>query len=374
LAWAACVWLGCVAAGPVGAQDADDEEATSTEAEDKYLEGSSEHTVLTADGVYLSVRLWNVKSPTQNEVPIVMLLHMRGRTQRDWFPFAKYLNEKGFAVCTFDFRGHGESRDVAENYRPVAEAMKEVERLAETGVSRPVIPQGDRQRPADGKKKKTIDKIDQTEAFRSGKELAYALPLDVQAVKDFLVLQHNQGQFNLRRLGIVSAEMGSLIALEWMTRSEFKTGRQRGFEVLDEDLAALVILTPSMSLAGFRPSLEFNERGNEIPVMMYSSSEGKSAEEAERLARKLRLPERKLMKEEGDKSAKSRVRGKERPNSGWFKLESKLVGTELLRPPIEKLDQNIAGFLKNSLTKGKDRDWQKRDVEPIGVGVGVKTG
>ncbi|MGL4463267.1 MAG: alpha/beta hydrolase, partial [Planctomycetia bacterium] len=76
-----------------------------------YLDGSESKTLLTSDGVFLGVTYWSPKEASR-DTPVVMLLHSRGRSQRDWFPFAKQLYDDGIAVVTFDFRGHGESRNV----------------------------------------------------------------------------------------------------------------------------------------------------------------------------------------------------------------------------------------------------------------------
>jgi alpha-beta hydrolase superfamily lysophospholipase len=41
--------------------------------------------------------------------PAVILLHMLGRTRRDWEPVASRLASEGFGALVLDFRGHGES-------------------------------------------------------------------------------------------------------------------------------------------------------------------------------------------------------------------------------------------------------------------------
>jgi hypothetical protein len=301
---------------------------------------------------------------------------MRGRSQRDWFPFAKFLCDKGFAVCTFDFRGHGQSRDVnPEVYVKASDAMQLAETRQGTGIARPLVPRGERDlqlvfQEMNGAKRPTTEKIDQSEEFRNGKELAFALPHDVSTVKEFLITKHNEGIFNIRRLGIVGAEIGSGIALEWMSQAEFPIGRQQGFEPVDGDVAAVVLLNPSMSINGYRPMIEFNHQGQMIPIMIVSGSDRKLADDAERIARKLRVPNRQLTKKEDETKIKSR--SKDRPSSGFYKIESKLVGTELLRPPVDNLDQYIESFLKDNLTGDKTRTWQKRDmtIERTGFGSG----
>ena len=155
-----------------------------------------------------------------------------------------------------------------------------------------------------------------------------------------------------------------------MSQAEFPIGRQQGFEPVDGDVAAVVLLNPSMSINGYRPMIEFNHQGQMIPIMIVSGSDRKLADDAERIARKLRVPNRQLTKKEDE--TKNKSRSKDRPSSGFYKIESKLVGTELLRPPVDNLDQYIESFLKDNLTGDKTRTWQKRDmtIERTGFGSG----
>jgi alpha-beta hydrolase superfamily lysophospholipase len=358
-------------AAPLGAAAQDPPADANREAEEdkRYLEGAEERVIQTTDGVYLSVHLWIPKNANK-ELPVVVLMHMRGRSQRDWFPFAKYLSENGFAACTFDFRGHGESRDVDPTiYKPPAAAMK----LAEARGSGPderVVPQGSRELLKPPPSAERTEKINERDEFRTGRELAFALVEDVRTIKEFLLTRHNDGQFNIRRLGMVGAELGAMIAQQWMQEDEFRVGRLQGWSRRDGDLAALVLVSPMTNYWGQKMADNFNDLGQELPIMIVSGS-GKAAEEAGRVARKLRVPERPLG-ESGDKDKGPRIkpRGKERPNSGLFKVKSDLVGTNLLRPPVERLDQYIGGFLLRNLSGDKARNWERRAVDPDRAGFG----
>jgi alpha-beta hydrolase superfamily lysophospholipase len=370
------------------AQDSLAEE--STEADDEELtKGSKETTLQTVDGVYLNARIWMPEKPkTPKETPVVILLHMRGKSQRDWYPFAKFLQENGLAVCTFDFRGHGQSREInPQIYVNVEKSMKAAAARIPGLIQEQVIPQGARkvvetaervveERDVKGRRKPD-EKIDAAEEFKTGKELAYALPIDLQTVKEFLINEHNRGTINVRRLGIVGAELGALVALEWMQRAEFKENRTRGWEKIDGDLTALVLISPQTAYWGQKSPWEFNQQGNELPIMIVGPKDGKGADEAERVARKLRVPERALaVKEEASSDGKGtkpkvKPRGKERPDSGLFKLDSKLVGSDLLRPAVEEIDRSIGGFLKDVLTREKSRNWELRKIDPDRSGFGT---
>lgn len=363
------------AAGPGGAAEtpaaAAEKPKSDNSGDDKpFLEGAEERILQTTDGVYLNAHIWVPKSANK-EMPILVLLHMRGRSQTDWYPFAKYLSENGFAVCTFDFRGHGQSRDVDPTiYKPPAAAMKAAEARG-TGLRERVVPQGSRAKEKPAPSAEKTEKINEKDEFRTGRELAFALVEDLRTVKEFLITRHNEGQLNIRRLGIVGAELGAMIALQWMQDDEFKTGRQKGWSRVDGDLSALVLISPMTNFWGQKMASDFNELGQEVPIMVVSGTGGKMEDEAVKVARKLRVPERPLGESsEKDKSPKVKPRGKERPNSGWFKVKSELIGTNLLRPPVDRLDQYIGGFLKSNLSTDKARNWEKRAVDPDRAGFG----
>jgi alpha-beta hydrolase superfamily lysophospholipase len=384
LAWA--ILFGTPAVG--WAQEASADESTEEADEEELTKGSTETTLQTIDGVYLTVRLWLPEKPKiPKETPIVLLLHMRGKSQRDWFPFAKFLQENGFAVCSFDFRGHGESREVnPEIYVTTDKAMKVAAARNPIVIQEPVVPQGARKVLEQAEKvvktqdvkgrQKPKETIDASEEFKSGKEMAFALPADLQTVKEFLINKHNEGSINIRRLGIVGAEMGALVALEWIQRFEFRANRTRGWEKIDGDLAALVLLSPQTAYWGQKSPFDFSVEASEVPIMIVATKDGKGGDEAERVARKLKVPERALAREDAsaggkDNKPKVKPRGKERPDSGLFRLESQLVGSDLLRPAVEEIDKSIGGFLKDVLTREKSRNWERRSVDPDRSGFGT---
>lgn len=66
--------------------------------------------IRTADDVELTGRFY--RSPRKK--PCVLLLHSMGgnRSARAWRPLAERLHKEGYAVLSFDFRGHGQSTEV----------------------------------------------------------------------------------------------------------------------------------------------------------------------------------------------------------------------------------------------------------------------
>jgi pimeloyl-ACP methyl ester carboxylesterase len=68
-------------------------------------------SIETIDKVELKGKFYPAKG---KDATCVMLLHALGESSdnKEWNNFAKKLQEKGYAVLTFDFRGHGESTAV----------------------------------------------------------------------------------------------------------------------------------------------------------------------------------------------------------------------------------------------------------------------
>ena len=68
--------------------------------------------ILTVDKVELKAKFY--PSTKGKEAACVLLLHALGDSSdnKEWTNFAKKLQEKGYAVLMFDFRGHGDSTTV----------------------------------------------------------------------------------------------------------------------------------------------------------------------------------------------------------------------------------------------------------------------
>lgn len=69
-------------------------------------EASSRVTFQTADGVTVAATLYE---PQRRPAPGVVLVHMQGRTRRDWDPVASLLAARGVVALAIDLRNHGES-------------------------------------------------------------------------------------------------------------------------------------------------------------------------------------------------------------------------------------------------------------------------
>src|SRR5262249_1756263 len=70
----------------------------------------------TVDQVELRGRFY--PSPKGTDAPVVLMLHELGGniSKKNWFELAEALQAKDFAVFLFDFRGHGRSLDIKEDF------------------------------------------------------------------------------------------------------------------------------------------------------------------------------------------------------------------------------------------------------------------
>jgi pimeloyl-ACP methyl ester carboxylesterase len=335
-------------------------------------QGSVIKDLTTSDGVYLTARYWTPAKPGR-DTPAVILLHMRGRTQSDWYPFAAFLRDLDCAVVTFDFRGHGESRAVD---RDVYQSPKE---LAEKGRQRrrrtTQAPAAERRRAG-----QLGEKIEQKVEFVSGRDIRYFLD-DLDAIKEFLVEQNNAEKLNLSRMGIVAAgDMACNVALHWLAETEPRTGGRGPF-----DINALVLVSPSWGYKGFPlPAADVLGEGDAaLPILLVCGDAGRSRADAEKMARAYRLfalelespPDQKISKEDKKTSKQTTAARLDfyREGSGWFTVPGKGEGTELFRPPIAKVDERIAGFLVNKLIESaRGLAWEKRSSSGAPAGFGSR--
>jgi hypothetical protein len=320
----------------------------------------------TDDGVYLSLRYWSPKKAGK-ETPCILLVHSKDGSQRDWYRLAQFISEKyEFAVLTFDFRGHGDSKE----YNP--EIYRNQTERAEKRRPRPadrIVPQGSRKfeeaaKAGDPKRKKNQrnPKIDLKMEYRKGADFVRRFPLDIEAARKFLVERHNSGELNIRQLGIVCSGSSANIVLGWFNEFEFsEKGNIGGWTPQGGDVSALVMVSPTWNLIGATPP-KFGDRLDDLPILLYSANSPEQIEDAQKYSTTLNLP---FLKREGDAAPKGlKQPPKNRKESGWIHIGgSSLSGTDLLNPAVNSLDQEIGDFMKNRLAPKKSRGWEKRDID-----------
>ncbi len=176
---------------------------------------------------------WYPSSADGPKSPCVILVHKIGgnSSQEGWEVLAQALQEKGFAVLAFDFRGHGESKTVKPEFWNLC-------RSNTSGIK------------GASPKKESID----------WKEFAPSyLPIlvnDISAAKLELERRNNAKECNSNEVYLVGAEDGAALAMMWMA-TEWNR-RKRGYNQIGQlvynpepegkDLAGLVCLSPRQTL------------------------------------------------------------------------------------------------------------------------------
>ncbi|MBI3466028.1 MAG: alpha/beta hydrolase [Planctomycetes bacterium] len=262
----------------------------------------------TDDGVLISGVYF--PSTLGKNAPAVILLHGLNERQRVFTPtetgedLAFALQERGYAVLTFDLRGHGLSKGLV----------------------------------AGGRK---IDVKD----FRTPQDYA-TMTADVEAAKRFLVRRNNAGELNVSKLGVVGCELGASIGVLWSFRdwsvpAQVAFGSKQG-----QDVQALVLISPTLNYKGLTITRQLALLQKEIPIqVIVGKKDDKVHSEAVKIA---------------DAARKARP-GAEVP-SQRLELDTKLQGSKLLNPDHELgVHKSIVQFLDAAL-KAKVAKWEPRDV------------
>jgi len=161
----------------------------------------------------------------------VILVHARGRSRADWEDLAEELQDEGYAVLTFDLRGHGGSTK-----------------------------QGDR----------TL-----AHATMSPQDWEKAL-LDLTAAYQFLT---NRGEVNKGKIGVIGAGLGANLALNWAAQQP--------------PVRSLVLLSPSLDEQGVKTEAAIARYGTR-PVLLVASVDDRPAADAARRLESLARGKKKL--------------------------------------------------------------------------------
>jgi len=193
----------------------------SVQAQPKKKQTVFQETVITNDG--WPIKLTYYKQEGQRNAPAVILLHSSQGDKRIWTNrFAEEIWKEGFAVVAVDLRKHGESK-----LETVSGASSDV---------------------GDLKRNDYIRMVTQ----------------DLEAVKSFLLKEHQEQNLNIRKTGIVAPEMSAPIALNFAREDwrkipyddapVFAMRTPRG-----QDIRALVLISPDATLPGMTSALALRE-------------------------------------------------------------------------------------------------------------------
>jgi len=156
------------------------------------------------------------ESSKGNKAPCALLIHGLGNKseQEGWDELAKKLQAKGFAVLTFDFRGHGESVNVGPRFWQVRYNQS----LKGYRGSKP---------------KEQISYND----FTSNYHIAMLIN-DIVAAKRYLDKRNDAGDCNSSNLIVVAEESGATLAAAWIW-NEWNTPRvTQTFPIVTQSRAA----------------------------------------------------------------------------------------------------------------------------------------
>jgi len=277
-------------------------------------------TLRTDDGVSLHITYY--KSTAEKEAPVVVLLHMKDGNRFVWQNeggFARRLQSEGYAVVTVDLRYHGESK--------LGGAV---------GV-------GNANQGGGKKKGKKAAGLD----LKQGDYNAM-FEFDMEAVKEFIKEEHQAGNLNMNKMGIVGPEMGASIAafyaaLDW-AKAPYEDA-QPGFQTpRGQDVRALVLISPEnsyhgLTLAKVAPELKDPEK--QIAILVCAGSDARDKAQSEKVYDMFLQP-----------PAQNKKRMHYRP------YPAKLSGTDLLGKKLG-IEEDMLVFFGEHLKK-IDSPWRDR--------------
>jgi pimeloyl-ACP methyl ester carboxylesterase len=251
-------------------------------------------------------------SDGKQTVPVILLHGWNGPRgaggARDFDDLAAELQAAGHAVIVPDLRGHGGSK------------------LRRTAAGR---------------------KVGITRRNLGPRGLNAMVMSDVEAVKRFLIDEHNQGELNIELLCVVGCEMGAAVAANW-TAQDWAWPKVRGLKQ-GKDVRALVLISP---LAAFRnlsvtKAMKFAPM-QKLPMMIVHGNHDENANRAAKQIYKLLDPHHRATTD-----AKKRTFVK-------VEQETSLQGAELLNPRLDTI-KRVREFIQRQVVDRRDRlPWRPR--------------
>lgn len=278
-------------------------------------DGLGIHCTYFAGGVFQKTEKELAARPGKEVVPIILIHGFEGN-RKEFEPLALSLQRLGHAVMTVDLRGHGDSNRV----------------ILANGSEKTVDPS--KLRPTD---------------FR-------AMEVDVEAVKKFLLEKNNAGLLNLELLCVVGAELGGLVATNWIaadwSRQDLPAFKQGKYA------KALVVLSPISSEKGYSAAAAWKHPIYLSPsfsiMLIAGKRDSKATSEAKQIYNRLEkahpLPE----------DEKERV---ERQTLFLIDPDTELSGTKLVDPRarLPVVAHTISQFITLRLVnKQADYPWAER--------------
>jgi len=185
---------------------------------------SQDLTLSARDGWPIRITYYPATGSQGKESPVVILLHDKGGNRLIWKrSFARALQLRGYAAIGVDLRKHGESR-------PTNGGAAISGKTAKSSVDL---------KPAD------------YNAMVAG---------DLEAVKKFLLKEHQAEKLNMRKTAIIAAGMTcpvalNFTALDWLKKPYDDAPTLAAKTPRGQDVRALILLSPEQSVSGLQPSV-----------------------------------------------------------------------------------------------------------------------
>lgn len=261
-----------------------------------------EKTLTTDDGKQLAATYY--KSVKGKDAPALILLHQQGSSRLAWkIPMVDRLHEEGYAILTFDFRKHGEA--------------------------------------GGGEKLGAHDYV--------------GMVNDLETAKAFLVEEHEKGNLNIRKTGIVAPAMAGPIALvftaaDWLRSPHDDAPTLEASTPRGQDIRALVLLSPNDNLPGLGPQPSQAAITLKNPAFHVATLIAVGTKDA---------------KDKGMKTAREihkKIAGKDGDTdiNLFSKYETPARGTDMLEKKLGlKIEDHMVGFFKKFVYDLKD-EWRSR--------------
>lgn len=277
--------------------------------------GKENRTLTTKDGWPIHITYY--ESGRGKESPVIILLpgvegNDKSMTRKVWDGAASALQKDGFAVVTVDLRKHGDSVPLDGEGQPDKKAVR-------------LLPS----------------------------DYALMATQDLEAVKDFLVGEHQKEKLNIRKLGVAAAGSSCLVAsaftaADWAKKPWPDAPTLAMRTPKGQDVRAVMMLSPKSTVKGLNATTLMRAVGDPakgIAVHIYfNPSDRAEKSSADKLYRFLKL------KEDPDEARKS-IEG---PPDKQYSAEGLLQGRAR-----EVMEKNIKEFF-DKFVKQREDQWKTR--------------
>jgi pimeloyl-ACP methyl ester carboxylesterase len=309
-------------------------------------------TFETTDEVRLTGTFYRGNKGSESPAVLMIPAFNSDRTKGGWDSLATELQNRGFAVLTFDFRGHGGSTSVRERFWGFEQNKG--------GIRGGTAP----------KNKVTISASD----FKSG--YWPVLLNDIAAARHFIDLQNDAQRCNSGSIIVIGAQEGASLAVAWMAQEWERRVVPAGTPIysvgttsrnLGEDLACAVLIGPversSATGTGFRirewigraPQL----RENTPFYVLYGKQDPNAAQVVPAFMAAVRRPPENVR----NKHSVDKEEG----------LNTKLPGQDLVGNAALQVNDKIAKYVEEVMAKHrKNVAWREmRPQQPVLFPLGI---